>query len=92
MQIEDTARQTPTNTFWTIRIFKMTISTHSTATTVATKPARRSFFSKLHQLFGLQRQRRALSRLSPEHLDDIGVTTSQARQEARKSFWDDTSS
>ncbi|SFC38734.1 DUF1127 domain-containing protein [Tropicimonas isoalkanivorans] len=34
-----------------------------------------------------QRSRRALARLSPEHLKDIGITPDMADHEVRKPFW-----
>lgn len=33
------------------------------------------------------RQRRALARLEPAQLDDIGVSAAQARRESSKPFW-----
>jgi uncharacterized protein YjiS (DUF1127 family) len=37
--------------------------------------------------FGSNRQRRALAALDDRLLRDIGVTCTQARREAAKSFW-----
>ena len=42
----------------------------------------------LGQMMALARQRRALADLPAERLDDIGLTASQARAEARRPFWD----
>lgn len=36
----------------------------------------------------LRRQRRALARLEPQHLDDIGLSPDQARAEAARPIWD----
>ena len=49
------------------------------------RPARRI---SLSALFSLHRQRRALSELSPELLDDIGVTQRDAAEEAARPLWD----
>ena len=43
---------------------------------------------RLTDLLALGRQRRALARLEPRLLDDIGVSASEAQAEARRPVWD----
>lgn len=44
--------------------------------------------ARLRTLFGVQRERRALERLDPALLDDIGVSAEEARREAARPIWD----
>jgi uncharacterized protein YjiS (DUF1127 family) len=46
-----------------------------------------SLLATLNRWHGKSRQRQALAELDRRLLDDIGVTPSAARQEARKPFW-----
>ncbi|MGR3757654.1 MAG: DUF1127 domain-containing protein [Tranquillimonas sp.] len=60
------------------------------ATTVRVVRTRRSFHPVrlLLHLWGVRRQRLALSRLDPHLLDDIGVSRDDADDEAGRPFWD----
>lgn len=42
----------------------------------------------LHRILTLRKQRRALARLTPEQLRDIGVSMEDAQVEAARRFWD----
>ncbi|MBZ0124420.1 MAG: DUF1127 domain-containing protein [Roseovarius sp.] len=42
----------------------------------------------LRDLLALWRQRRALARLDSRALDDIGISRTEARQEASRPVWD----
>ncbi len=69
----------------------MTSTCCSTDTARALAPAsqpRRSFAQVLMRALGLARQRRALAKLAPEQLEDIGLSAEQARAEAARPFWD----
>lgn len=46
-----------------------------------------SFEQTLHTWKTRSRTRRALRDLSPRLLDDVGIDRAEARQEARKPFW-----
>ena len=46
------------------------------------------FVSRFTEMRELARQRAALSRLSPEHLRDIGLDADSARVEADRPAWD----
>lgn len=50
--------------------------------------ARTPRFTRLAQMFGIWRQRRALEALDDSALEDIGLTRSQAEAEARRPLWD----
>jgi len=52
----------------------------------ARSSARRT--TPLGRLFGIWRQRRALSRLDADALRDIGISRTEAETEARRPFWD----
>lgn len=56
-------------------------------TLIAARPAPRRRFG-LFALMGLATQRRQLAELSPEQLDDIGVSAEAAEQEASRPVWD----
>ncbi len=51
-------------------------------------PRRRALAPRLVQAWRIQRERRALRRLSPEQLSDIGITRDQAQYEANRKAWD----
>ena len=48
---------------------------------------RRSFLALLLDIDATYRQRRALAEMNAVRLDDIGLTKSEAEQEAQKPFW-----
>lgn len=60
--------------------------THSHAPAAFRNNAARRF--SLGALLGLWRSRRDLAALTPEQLDDIGVSPSAAVKEANRSAWD----
>lgn len=39
-------------------------------------------------VLNVRRQRKALADLTPEHLDDIGISKAEAEREAKKFIWD----
>lgn len=43
---------------------------------------------RINKRLALWRSRRALAKLDPRLLDDIGVTAEEARREARLAIWD----
>jgi len=45
------------------------------------------FCTKISLMHGRSLQRRHLSRLTEEQLEDIGVTREQAKRESKKQFW-----
>jgi uncharacterized protein YjiS (DUF1127 family) len=61
-----------------------------TAPALTCPPAltQRSLLTRLAAIHHLRRSRKALADLSPEQMADIGMTPEQARQEARRPFWD----
>ncbi len=64
----------------------MTTLTHHTCVTRPSRP-----FSLLRVIARIQRvwtSRRALARLDPAQLDDVGITPIQAHHEARRAVWD----
>ena len=68
----------------------MTNTAKTAVAPIAQTTQRMPFFAKLHQLVGLQRQRRTLGNLDEHLLNDIGITKAQADEEAARSFWDDS--
>lgn len=56
----------------------------ATAHAVPARPLVQRLLASLYLL----RSRRALARLSPTQLDDIGLTKAQAETEAKRPFWD----
>ncbi|PFG64265.1 uncharacterized protein YjiS (DUF1127 family) [Thioclava sp. ES.031] len=52
------------------------------------RPARRGFFSTLARMADYYRSRRALERLDPRLLDDLGLSKTEAAFEARRRIWD----
>ncbi len=50
--------------------------------------ARRGVLPQLALSVTLWRQRRVLGRLSPESLDDVGISPKAARDEAARPIWD----
>ncbi|MGY3439286.1 MULTISPECIES: DUF1127 domain-containing protein [unclassified Marinovum] len=55
---------------------------------IARSPRKRAALPRLAELAALYRQRRALAQLDPARLADIGVSASEAQQEAARPFWD----
>lgn len=49
---------------------------------------RRSFTATLEAMFATAKQRRALAEMDMDRLDDIGISQSEAHEEAGKPFWD----
>ena len=49
---------------------------------------RKALGIRILNLLSLARQRRALSRLDDHSLEDIGLTRTEARNEAGRSIWD----
>jgi uncharacterized protein YjiS (DUF1127 family) len=65
--------------------------THHTSTSFAAPcpaPQRLGLIKRLWALQALARQRRTLARLSPERLDDLGLTRDAAQTEAARPVWD----
>lgn len=52
------------------------------------RPGRPSLIARLRLALTLRRHRRALGRLEPRLLNDIGLTEAEARIEAGRSLWD----
>ena len=49
---------------------------------------RRTVRLSLRSALALLRSRRALARLDPDQLEDVGLTAAQAQAEAQKPVWD----
>lgn len=60
----------------------------ATAARLPNRPASYGRSVSLMDLFGLRRQRQQLLGLSPEQLDDIGISAAEAEAEANRSIWD----
>lgn len=52
------------------------------------RSSRRGLWKSLLDRFALRRQRRALGRLGPDALRDIGLTRDQAQAESQRKIWD----
>ena len=52
------------------------------------RPRRRSRLQRLSDMLTIRRHRRRLGGLDPNLLRDIGLTESEAREEAERPFWD----
>ena len=67
----------------------MTTLTHRTcAATKTTTTNARSIRAIFARAFGLWSSRRALARLTAAQLEDVGLSASDARREARRPVWD----
>jgi len=62
--------------------------TLSIARNSAPRRRRPSILAMMSHLYGVWRQRQVLKTLDEAALHDIGVTREQARNEARRRFWD----
>lgn len=52
-------------------------------------PARRlGLLARLHHMAEVARSRRALRKLAPHQLEDLGICKADAHQEAARPFWD----
>jgi len=72
-----------------LKDYDMTILTHRTCTAapIATNNAR-SIRVTFARVYALWCSRRALARLTTAQLEDVGVSASEARQEAHRPVWD----
>ncbi len=62
--------------------------TDLTATPISTSAPRQFVGHGPVQMIALWRQRRALARLSPQQLADIGISAQDAKTEAARPMWD----
>jgi uncharacterized protein YjiS (DUF1127 family) len=63
------------------------ITTHS-ACSVAPRTRSHTLASRLMAVLDVWRSRHHLSRLEPHMLNDLGISESQARKEAKRPIWD----
>ncbi|MCW9053355.1 MAG: DUF1127 domain-containing protein [Motiliproteus sp.] len=58
-----------------------------TTSVLAALPSNKALLVTVHQWLQRGKQRRALAKLEPHLLEDIGITQEQAQEEADKPFW-----